>query len=447
MESIELQKKLDNIKNVILNKVLVIVLFVQFLGVTISVLRISQTGFKPIYGIQMFLALVIVLLFIFQKRFSTKFNGAVFLGALYVLAITGLASWGLYGFGYIYFIPATAVAFLYFSKRTGWILALLSLIVVIAIGFLFKIEVLGFYPGSIEYMQSTPMWLNMTTNLFFVGIVITLFWNNLFSMLVTTNLTISDQQNELKKINEELNIAKVKAEQSDRLKSAFLANISHEIRTPLNIIIGFSQMVAETDDTNERMELNKTIRENCDLMLKLVNDIVDFAKIESNSLHLNNTRFNLNEVLNDIEMLLGNAVPDGVSLNIEKPDQMIYADKGRLNQVLLNLVHNAIKYTPTGSINLKVNVDNQTVNFELADTGIGIDPSEHEKIFNRFYKIDAFCQGAGLGLCLCKWILKLMGGDISVSSELGKGSIFRFSLPIEASREKKLHEHKQLKKE
>lgn len=252
-------------------------------------------------------------------------------------------------------------------------------------------------------------------------------------MLIKTFNTIQHQQQNLEQINAELLVAKEKAEQSDRLKSSFLANISHEIRTPLNIIIGFSQMVAETTDESERGEFHQTVKENCDVMLKLVNDIVDFSKIESNSINLCCNPFNLADVIRDVEKRLQSMVLPEVELHIEALDIQLNADKNRVAQILFNMLHNALKFTQKGVVELKCVVDNNELHIQVVDTGIGIDSQYHELIFDRFYKVDTFVQGSGLGLSLSRNIARMMNGDIQVESELGKGSIFRFVLPMNAA--------------
>jgi signal transduction histidine kinase len=242
------------------------------------------------------LAVVVIGLYLLRNKISSTIKGGIFMGALFILALSGLASWGLYGFGYVYFIPATAVAFFYFNRKTAWSIAIAALASIIFIGFLFSQNILSFVPDSIDYMQSFAMWLNMIITLSLVTVAITLFWSNLHGSLLFTFMHINDQQAQLQKMNDELVLAKEQAEQSDKLKSSFLANMSHEIRTPLNIIIGFSDMMAETDDPSERQEMQNTVKENCEVLLKLVNDIVDYSKIETESISLYNTHFNIDKV-------------------------------------------------------------------------------------------------------------------------------------------------------
>ncbi|HPR30655.1 MAG TPA: ATP-binding protein [Prolixibacteraceae bacterium] len=424
-----LKEKMDQTKDMVMNRVLIVIMFVVTLGIAISLMRISQTGFLFNYGVQIFLALVILFLYLFRNRLKTKTKGIIFLCCLYILALSGLISFGLYGFGWAYFIPAASISFLYFNKRTGWTLSLSSLLVILVIGMMFNRGILEFYPEKNGYMQSLPMWLNMIITASLISILITMFWNNLFDLLSNTFTHINYQQEDMAKMNRELIIARDKAMESDRLKSSFLANISHEIRTPLNIIIGFSHMLAQTDDPEEREELNQVVLANSNIMLKMVNDIVDFSKIETNTLNFNNTQFNMKEVLNSIEKELCMKVPDNVRLTIDKEEEQLTTDKDRFQQILFNLLDNALKFTAEGDVSLQIRKENGWLLFRVSDTGMGIPDGEHEKIFDRFYKIDKFSQGSGLGLSLSKSMANMMGGDITVESEPGKGSTFSFILP------------------
>jgi signal transduction histidine kinase len=428
MDNDFLEKKMDEIKDMVLNRILIVIMFVMVIGITISLLRISQTGFKINYAVQFFLALVIVFLYLFRKKINTITKGIIFLGTLYSMALSGLLSFGLYGFGYAYFIPSSAIAFVYFNKKTGWAITLSSLGVILLIGILFNRGVIEFVPQQSNYMQSLPMWLNMIITVFLIGTVIAMFWNNLFSLLTSTFTHINNQQADMLKMNEQLIVARDKAQESDKLKSSFLANISHEIRTPLNIIIGFSDMLSQTNDAAERDELNQVIRQNSNVMLKIVNDIVDFSKIETNSLALNLTQFNVKDVIESVENDLKYAKPELVDLQIEKIEKVIYADKDRFYQIIYNLLDNALKFTGNGKVQLQCIDDDGKLVLKVIDTGVGIPAEEQTRIFDRFYKVDKFTPGPGLGLSLSKSIANLMGGDIHVISQPGTGSTFEFYL-------------------
>jgi signal transduction histidine kinase len=430
MSSNSLTKKMDEIKDSVLNRVLIVIMLVMILGITISLLRISQTGFKLNYGVQIVLAVVIICIYVFRKKLNTFVKGAVFLGTILALALSGLLSFGLYGFGYTYFIPASAIAFVFFNRKTAWTITLSSLGVILVVAILFNQGILHFSPDKTNYMESLPMWLNMIITVSLIATLITMFWSNLFSLLTNTFTHINNQQSDMMNMNEQLIVARDKAQESDRLKSAFLANISHEIRTPLNIIIGFSDMLSHTNDPEEKNEFNQVIRNNSNVMLKIVNDIVDFSKIETNTLSLNKTAFNINEVIKEIEKDVLWKKPESVNWHCESIDKKIVTDKNRFQQILFNLTENAIKFTESGNVHLECKESEGKLAIKVADTGIGIAEEDQPKIFERFFKVDKFSQGAGLGLSLSKSIANMMGGDIIVKSKPGEGSVFEFTIPL-----------------
>lgn len=229
----------------------------------------------------------------------------------------------------------------------------------------------------------------------------------------------------------ELRKAKDKAEESDRLKSAFLANMSHEIRTPLNAIVGFSNLLTIAENEEERDEYINIISSNNELLLQLINDILDVAKIEAGTLEFIDSEIDINALLSDIEQSSRLKAPEGVQVSfVEKlPYCIIMSDKNRLAQVITNFINNAIKFTKEGSIRFGYEHKDDKLLFYVKDTGCGIEPEKKDLVFNRFVKLNSFAQGTGLGLAICQMIVKKLGGEIGVESELGTGSTFWFTLP------------------
>lgn len=232
--------------------------------------------------------------------------------------------------------------------------------------------------------------------------------------------------------------ARDKAQESERLKSAFLANMSHEIRTPLNAIVGFSNLLTggEVDPRDEEVrEYSALISRNCDYLITLVTDILDLSRIEAGAMKYSLARHSLNRILGDVYDKYAERMPQGVELNLRLPadDVQMLTDDIRLRQVMENLLGNAIKFTRRGHIDLGCSRDawSGCVRLFVSDTGPGIPPEERERIFDRFYKIDPFKQGAGLGLSVCKTIVEGMGGRISVSSQPGSGSRFTVTFPAQ----------------
>ena len=228
----------------------------------------------------------------------------------------------------------------------------------------------------------------------------------------------------------ELEIQKVR--EADKLKSAFLANMSHEIRTPLNAIIGFSNILAETDDKEEKEEFVKIINKNSDLLLRLITDILDFSKIESGVLDYSLSDTSLKDIFHEQFQVHAMKMPEKVSLICDfdaLPDIFVHTDPKRVTQVLSNLISNAVKFTEVGSIRFSYRIVEKYVLVEVIDTGIGISPQHQQAIFDRFVKVNSFKQGTGLGLTICKTIIEALNGTIGVDSRPGEGARFWFTLP------------------
>ena len=244
-------------------------------------------------------------------------------------------------------------------------------------------------------------------------------------------ISINYDITELKRTEEMLVKARDKAEASDRLKSAFLANMSHEIRTPLNAIIGFSSLLASTEDAAEKELYNSLIGHNNKLLLNLINDVIDLSKIESGYLELHPDWVNLTELLDESVAEYIHQVPSGVELLTNYPahDSLAELDRLRIKQILSNFLSNALKNTTTGRVEAFYEADHQFVRIGVKDTGRGIPQNMLEKIFERFEKLDSFAQGAGLGLSICKLIVEKMNGRVLVDSQLGIGTTFVIELP------------------
>ncbi|WP_455640709.1 ATP-binding protein [Parabacteroides sp.] len=225
----------------------------------------------------------------------------------------------------------------------------------------------------------------------------------------------------------------IKAQETDKMKNAFIANMSHEIRTPLNAIVGFSRLITETDNDSEQQEYLTIIENNSDLLLQLINDILDFAKIESGTLNYSVSWIDLKDICHEVYVSQSLRMTSDVALLFNGdmlPSIRLQTDVQRIEQVLLNLLSNAIKCTNQGFVSLSYELEGDFVKVSVTDTGIGIAKDKQEAVFERFVKLDEFRQGTGLGLSICKMIIEKLGGQIGVISELGKGSTFWFTLPL-----------------
>ena len=237
----------------------------------------------------------------------------------------------------------------------------------------------------------------------------------------------------LKETEAKLIEAKEKAEESDRLKSAFLANMSHEIRTPLNAIVGFSSLMVDTEDMEERRQYMDIVEENNDLLLQLISDILDLSKIEAGTFDFTEREVDVNLLCEDIVLAMRMKARPNVEILFDRhlPECRIMSDRNRLHQVISNFVNNALKFTEEGNIRVGYDqLDEAHLCFYVADTGIGIEPEMQNEIFERFVKLNSFVHGTGLGLSICRSIVEQLGGEIGVDSEPEKGSCFWFTLPI-----------------
>lgn len=234
------------------------------------------------------------------------------------------------------------------------------------------------------------------------------------------------------KQQKELQAARIKAEESDRLKSAFFANMSHEIRTPLNAIVGFSKLLTYADSQAEKNQYAEIIERNSEMLLNLFNDILDLSALEAGSLMFNIRSIKLIDVCLQLEQQFCHKVQSGVKLILDDVDTDIYVsgDWNRIIQIISNLLSNAAKFTQKGEIHFGYQEKEDFVEFYVIDSGIGIPAERAATIFRRFGKVNNFVQGTGLGLSLCRLLVEKMGGRIWLRSQEGKGSRFYFTLPI-----------------
>jgi len=256
-----------------------------------------------------------------------------------------------------------------------------------------------------------------------------------------THIALCKSQVLLKQQNTELKIAKEKAEESDRLKSSFLANMSHEIRTPMNGIVGFTEILKTREITDlKRDRIINIISDSSAQLLNIVNDIIDISKIETGQIDVFLDNFSINKHMTDLySFYLPAATSKNIKLIMDIPDNIHYinSDEIRLKQILTNLLSNAIKFTHNGNVTFGFKIENNSYNFFVEDTGIGIPKAYYSKIFERFGQVNRghknIYGGTGLGLSISKAFIEKLGGQITIKSDEGKGSVFEFTHPYQSN--------------
>ena len=250
----------------------------------------------------------------------------------------------------------------------------------------------------------------------------------LLFIMIFISISKSKHVQALKRMNEV-------AEESRQLQNAFIANMTHEIRTPLNAIVGFTNVLAETDNLSreERMIFLKEINDNKDFLVQMINDLLDFSKIEANTMEYKDGDVDVNALIQEM-CAAENAHPRPSGIQIEfvekLPQCRLMIDRVRFAQVINNLVKNALKFTEQGSVKIGYRrLSNNNFYFYVADTGCGIDEESRRAIFERFVKMNYNIRGTGLGLSITKSIVEHYGGGIGVESKKGEGSTFYFTLP------------------
>jgi hypothetical protein len=253
------------------------------------------------------------------------------------------------------------------------------------------------------------------------------------------NEELIERNEQIIRINRDLIVSQKKAEESDRLKSAFLANMSHEIRTPMNAIIGFSEMLLNPKTAAERKEFyTQILNTACHQLLNVVEDVIDISKIETGQMDIHESETNVNQIITRVQSVLSpQANQNGIEIisdcMLKNEQAYIITDSTKLNQLLTNLVSNAVKFTSEGNIKIGYTIKGRMIEFYVKDTGVGIDPKNHGLIFERFRQVEMGTTrnygGTGLGLSICKAFVEMMGGEIWVNSKLGKGATFYFTIP------------------
>lgn len=367
--------------------------------------------------------------------------GVAFAGMTFI----SMTSMGIRDTAVLTYLLIIIVTSLLLGRMAAIIMTLLSIVAVWVMVYLENNGYLIYNPWRIELIARDMSFVILAT------LVLVVYYDNILNKYIRDisksrtdyrkiNAELSGMNKEIMKINAELTEAMEKSKESDRLKTAFLANLSHEIRTPMNGIIGFSELVLSPESTDEeKREYNRIIANSCRQLLGVVNDIVDISKIESGVIELHNRHLNLNDMLRELFSLHSLAAREHkIDLEMipgfEDGYAGIIADEVKLKQILNNLIGNAIKFTNKGSVKFGYVPKGKMIEFYVIDSGIGIPEARQNDIFERFIQADSGLSrrrgGTGLGLSIARAYVEKMGGKIWLRSEKGKGSEFYFTVPL-----------------
>ena len=460
----------ESVLRQVLKWILMVLLIVGLPTVAIGVteaIELGQTGVGFIY-VLLYAGLVFVA--VFQRRLKFKLTTAVVLLCIYLFAVHNLIIYGFSGAAVPIFLVFFLLITVFFGLKAGLWSLLAAVIPMAVIGYLMVQGIISVKINLLEISKLPVSWSTATSVTFLLGslvvVVFSFIQNNLFHSVRIAN----NQADELRKVNEylkqeiqkkeaiqkNLESAKEKAEESDRLKSAFLANMSHEIRTPMNGIIGFSQILQESDyPKDQQKKFINIIHSRTQHLLNIINDLVDVSKIEADQLTVEFQHFHLNDVMEELYSIysneLANREKDYIQLNLHLglnyEESYIESDFNRFRQIMDNLLNNAMKFTREGTVEFGYESWSKGyLLFYVKDSGKGIPKDQQEHIFERFRQAgDSTAktqEGTGLGLTISKNLVELLGGKMWMKSTEGEGSVFYFTLPYEEQSSKQSEKKK-----
>lgn len=397
----------------------------------------SDTVLITIADLVVYLSMVFLLL---NRTIKLKYKIIAVISLIYLLSLVLLLELGPMGPGFVWLASCSLFAALLIGIWASVFTILLNLFIIGAIALLI-------YLGSINTVFFTSYtvitWIAVGLNVILFNSLTSIPLAFLLNALEKSHKTEQNLKNELLEYSEQLQVEKEKAMESDRLKSAFLANLSHDIRTPMNAIMGFSELIQNEYTANDKLYLfSDQILQNSIYLNYLINDILDISLIESGQLFINRQKTKLKDIINETKQLISSVTywNERPNLHLEfviEPSVLemeLEVDAPHLEQVFINLLTNAIKYTQKGKILFSVTILAKSILFTVEDNGVGIPLKEQDKIFERFSKIkrknSASYKGIGLGLSITKAITEAMGGKITFVSVENKGTSFMVSLPI-----------------
>lgn len=393
------------------------------------------------------IAFLFLFVIVFYKKLSIKLKKQLLILIVYIMAILLLLYLGPNGPGLLYLMALSVLLIIIYSTNIGYISVLINLILSFSplLG-----QYLELYETSIVDNYDSSSIITFALNFFMLNVFVVVGTGVIVDGLQSTIEKERKLRKDLIKESENLKKAKRKAEESDKLKSAFLANISHEIRTPMNGIIGFTELLKSHDlSSEEKREYVSIIKKSSDRMLNIINDLVDISKIQSGQMELNYDIVNIDEIIDDVYLFYKKDTENkNISFVFQKDEKIdniqFYSDKHKVYQIINNLVNNSIKFTEKGEINFGYELLNNSIMFFVKDTGIGISDEHKEQIFGNFNQVELEFrrnfEGAGLGLSITKAFVEMLDGKIWFKSEISSGSEFFVELPIKNKKQNEENE-------
>ncbi len=448
-------KAYESILEQVFKWVLLVLIIIGVPTVTIGVIEAIE--FDKIDTALVYIALFSPLLFVavFQSLIGYRLGSAIILGCLYLFGVHNMLIYGFSGAGIPILLTFIILMTVFFGMKAGLSSVGLGILSMAVIGYMM---VEGIESVDIDLMNITTLpisWITATFILCLLGILMVLGYSfiqrNFFHIahisrdqaeeLRKMNKNLQEEIHHKEKIQKSLEKAKEKAEESDRLKSAFLKNMSHEIRTPMNGIMGFAGLLEKELPAGERAkEYVGLIRRSGNRMLELINNLIEIAMIESGEMKVKKHETGLNILMDSLYALyLPQAENKGLGMycgkGLEEPADKLTTDGDKLKQVMGNLINNAVKYTHEGKIVFGYKREEEVLHFYVGDTGIGISSELQHKIFERFRQAEPGVtreyEGAGLGLSISKAYVEMLGGEMWVDSTPGHGSVFYFTMPFQ----------------
>ncbi|MFW6103632.1 MAG: ATP-binding protein [Bacteroidota bacterium] len=440
----------------VLRWVLFVLTIIGIPAVTVGVIEAVKLN-QPVAGlfyVVFFLPLIGVA--IFQKHLNYKLSAAVVLFCLFLFAVHNTTVFGFSGAGLPIFLTFFILITVFYGRKAG----IFSLITgVLAMGVIGYLMVHGIISVQVDLMHISTQpvsWITAISVLFLLGALMVLGYSFIQGNFLKITRVSQEQAEELRKMNEnlkqeiqhkeeiheQLQEAKEKAEESDRLKSAFLKNMSHEIRTPMNGIMGFASLLENNQLEGEKVhDYVHLIKESGNRMLEMINNLLDIAMIESGEINVQHEEISLNPLMDDLYTLFApEAKKKGLEMTYRKGfedhSDHIVTDGEKVKKILTNLINNAIKYTNEGQVAFGYSKEDSLLLFYVKDTGIGISPDLQQKIFERFRQAELGVtrnyEGAGLGLSISKALAEMLGGRMWMDSTPGQGSTFYFTVPYQS---------------